>query len=163
MPALSQISLSAATYDAVVSWDERDHRPCCFRDVLATDGMIYLDVRLVLDVPWTDALDRVSFRADDVTIALADGTVQEAIGHFDYFGMFAVQSPGISARRPRDWPNEDEDAYYHAIFQIPAGTTEVTLSVAEAFRTTVTVPGGNSTASGGRLCKFLRPVRRSGA
>ena len=118
---LSVISMETHAYPSLVNWHERDGRPCCHPETLATDGMVFLDVRGVFDVPWSDTVTRFSASSRDVTVTLPDGTQLNPVGSYDYYGMYHFTASSPSASRPNGWPSEDRDLIYQAIFEIPAG------------------------------------------
>jgi len=120
---LTLSSLKTYAYDSVVSWQERDFRPAGLEEVIATEGMVLLDVRAVFDVPWTEDLTRLSISSSDILLVLPDGTEVQSFGSYEYWGMFHTNASSASASRPRDWPDEDQDLYYHSVFLVPVGTT----------------------------------------
>ncbi|MCA8906989.1 MAG: hypothetical protein KDA49_10920 [Rhodospirillaceae bacterium] len=137
---LSVISMETHAYPSLVNWHERDGRPCCHPETLATDGMVFLDVRGVFDVPWSDTVTRFSASSRDVTVTLPDGTQLNPVGSYDYYGMYHFTASSPSASRPNGWPSEDRDLIYQAIFQIPAGTPSVVFAIGESVSATLTVP-----------------------
>lgn len=139
---ITPLSLEAHAYPSLVSWQERvlGPRPCCIPEVLSQEGMIFLDVRAVFDVPWSEDLSRFNARAREINVILEDGTELNAIGAYENYGMFKHVPPSASQTRPRDWPDSDSDLHYHAIFQIPAETVGVTFAIGEAFSGEITVP-----------------------
>ncbi|MCB9957641.1 MAG: hypothetical protein H6843_03410 [Rhodospirillaceae bacterium] len=137
---LSVISIETHAYPSLVSWHERDGRPCCHPETLATQGMIFLDVRGVFDVPWSDTVTRFSASSRDVRVTLPDGSQFNPVGSYDYFGMYHFTASSPSASRPNGWPAEDRDLVYQAIFLIPAGTPSVTFAIGESVSAELTVP-----------------------
>lgn len=120
-------SLKTFAYDSVINWTERDWRPAGVEEVIAVDGMVLLDVRAVFDVPWTEDLARLSISSSDILLILPDGTEIQSVGSYEYWGMFHTSPSSASVSRPRDFPEEDADLYYHSIFLVPADTTGATL------------------------------------
>jgi len=122
-------SLKTYSYDSMVSWHARDWRPAAVLEIADVEGMVFLDIRAVFDVPWTDELTRLSVSSGDIVLRLADGTEIESFGSYQYWGMMRLLPQSISLSRPRDFPEEDEDLYWHSLFLIPEGTTTATLVI----------------------------------
>ena len=126
---LEVLTLKTYAYDEMVSWTERDSRPAGIEEVARVDGMVFLDVRAVFDVPWTDDLSRLSVSSGDILVILPDGTEVQSCCSYDYWGMMHIQASGVSVSRPSDYPDEDRDLYWHSIFLVPEGTPQVTLRI----------------------------------
>ncbi len=124
---LTLSSLKTYAYASVVNWSERDWRPSGVEEIIAVDGMVLLDVRAVFDVPWTEDLSRLSISSSDIMLILPDGTEIQSFGSYEYWGMFHANAASASASRPRDFPEEDRDLYYHSVFLVPEDTTTATL------------------------------------
>lgn len=122
-------SLKTYAYESMVSWHERDTRAAGVTEVAQVEGMIFLDIRAVFDVPWTEELSRLSVSSRDIKLTLPDGTEIESFGAYDYWGMMEMIPEGISISRPRDFPDEDEDLYWHTLYLVPEGTTTATLTI----------------------------------
>ncbi len=139
---ITPLSLEAHAHSSLVSWQEwvLGPRPCCIPEVLSQEGMVFLDVRAVFDVPWSEDLTRVNVRARDINVILEDGTELGAVGAYENYGMFKHVPPSAGQTRPRDWPESDSDLHYHAVFLIPADAAEVTLVIGETFSGEITVP-----------------------
>ena len=147
-PALAQtdvtaLSLSARAYDHVTSWQERSFRPAHLTEVLRIPGQQLIDVRVVLDGPWTDSVERAQANARDIHLVLPDGTELSPRGGYQYWGQLSLIARSISARRPRDFPTADEDIYWNGLFVVPEGVTQATLTIGGddiRFSGAVTIP-----------------------
>jgi len=126
---LTVTSLKTFAYDSMVSWDLNDWRAVGVVDTVAVEGMVFLDIRAVFDVPWTEELTQLSVSSGDILLRLADGTEIQSFGSYRYWGMMHLSSPSISMSRPRDFPEQDEDLYWHALFMVPEGTATATLVI----------------------------------
>ena len=120
-------SLKSYAYDTMVSWTERDARPAGVEEIAQVEGMVFLDIRAVFDVPWSDDLSRLSISSSDILVILPDGTEVQACCAYEYWGMMHMSGSSASVSRPSDFPDEDRDLYWHSIFLVPAGTPQVTL------------------------------------
>ncbi|GGL74420.1 hypothetical protein [Wenxinia marina] len=125
---LDLISSETAAFDSMVLWNERDVRPIGLTEVARVEGQIFFGVSLILDVPWSDDLQRVSINSSDIKLTLPDGTELQAIGAYDYLGMMELGSPGLSVSRPYNWPESDADARWQGVFLVPEGTSGGTLT-----------------------------------
>ncbi|MCB1390058.1 MAG: hypothetical protein KDK12_13095 [Rhodobacteraceae bacterium] len=147
-PALAQtdvtaLSLTARAYEQVTNWQERSFRPAHLVEVVRVPGHILLDVRVVLDGPWSDTVERVQAGSRDIHLVLPDGTELDPQGGYQYWGQLSLIGRTLSARRPRNFPTEDQDIYWNGLFVVPEGTTQATLSIGGddiRFSGTVAVP-----------------------
>jgi hypothetical protein len=137
-PALAQSPLTPSTvtiqrYDEITSAEGDSGIYCCAPHVLESGtGADFYHIRMVFDVAFSETLDRVSVNSSDIELMLpgaAEGL--RPIGRYDYLGIFEFGSASIFARRPRDWPNETEQAFIDAVWIIPEGVTTATLTVGE--------------------------------
>lgn len=132
---LTAISTTTYAYNSLPNWTERSFRPAGVVDTIQVDGHQLVNVRLVLDGPWSDEIDRVQIRTRDIRLILPDGTELEARGGFQYWGQFTRMSPSVSGRRPRNFPDEDQDIHWNGVFIVPNGVTSATLRMGgEDFR-----------------------------
>ncbi|WP_334193809.1 hypothetical protein [Pararhodobacter sp.] len=169
LPALAQtdlaaISLTARAYDHLVSWQERSFRPAGLTEVIRAPGHILLDVRAVLDGPWSDTIERVQAGSRDIRLVLPDGRELEPEGGFQYWGQLSLIPRSISARRPRDFPEADADIHWNGLFLVPEGVSQATLTIASddiRFSGVVTVPKTSTPESAASFASFTpRDVRR---
>lgn len=148
LPALAQIdvaalSLSARAYDHATNWQERSFRPAHLTEVLRIPGQVLVDVRVVLDGPWSDSVERAQANARDIHLVLPDGTELSPRGGYQYWGQLSLTTRSISARRPRNFPTEDQDIYWNGLFVVPEGVTEAVLTIGGddiRFSGAVTIP-----------------------
>lgn len=138
--SLEPLSVTTATYPQLVTWHERQGRPCCVPEVLAEDGQVLLRIDIEFDIPWSDELSRVSAYDSDITITLPNGEERRSIGYFYYEGQFRRSSVSFSVSRPNDWQEEDRNGFLNVVYLIPAGTTAVDLAVGEFYSSTIAVP-----------------------
>jgi len=147
-PALAQtdlaaLSLTARAYDQVHSWQERAFRPAHLVEVVQVPGHVLLDVRVVLDGPWSDTIERVQANARDIHLLLPDGTELAPQGGYQYWGQLSLIARSISARRPRNFPEEDQDIAWNGLFMVPEGVSQATLVIGGddiRFSGAVTIP-----------------------
>lgn len=169
LPALAQtdltaISLTARAYDQVTSWQERGFRPAGLTEVVRVPGHILLDVRAVLDGPWSDTIERVQAGSRDIRLVLPDGRELEPEGGYQYWGQLGLVPRTISARRPRDFPEADADIHWNGLFLVPEGVTQATLTIASAdirFSGMVSVPKTSTPEGAASFASFTpQGVRR---
>lgn len=131
--ALAQIAtvkaVETAAYSSLENWDEKEGRPLGMVETIAVDGHHILQVAVQLDIAWSEAVDQVRVQSRDIALVLSDGTEVAAFGTARELGRVSTNGPSLSARRPRDFPEKDEDAFYFAYFLVPQGQTEATLKL----------------------------------
>lgn len=139
VPAVAQSVLAPASvtiqrYDEIVSAEGGSGHYCCAPHVLESGPAAdFYHVRVVFDVAFSDTLDRVSINSRDIGLMLPGATeALRNIGRFDYLGIFEFGSSSVFAQRPRDWPNETEQAFIDAVWIVPEGVTSAALVVGEA-------------------------------
>lgn len=126
---LTALSLTAQAYSSLENWTERGTRPYGLAEIVAVDGHMLVNVRLVADGPWSDEVDRVRANSRDIRLVLPDGSELEPRGGFQYWGQFSRVPPGLSGRRPRDFPDEDRDIHWNGMFVVPTGVSSATLRI----------------------------------
>lgn len=127
---LKVLEIEARSYESLENTSVIQTRSVNLQERFGRDGAVLLDVRLVLDVAWTEDLSRVSANSRDITVLLPDGTASEVVGGFEYVGMPMLATQSFSKSRPSDWPEVDEDLHWRGLFMVPEGVETVTLSVA---------------------------------
>ena len=161
---LQAISLTAHAYDSAVSWQERDWRPAGLTEIIHVPGHILLDVRLVADGPWSDEVDSVRANSRDIKLILPDGTELESQGGYQYWGQLQLNARSLSARRPRNFPDEDQDIYWNGLFLVPEGVGSATLTIGGdevSFEGVVTVPKTSEPEDAADFASFeVNTVRR---
>lgn len=168
-PALAQVDVTALSlitraYDHVESWQERSFRPAHLVEVVQVPGHVLLDIRLVLDGPWSDSVERVQASARDIRLVLPDGTELEPQGGYQYWGQLSLIARTVSARRPRNFPEEDQDIAWNGLFVVPEGISEATLTIGGndiRYSTTISVPKTSAPDAAADFASFEpRGVRR---
>lgn len=162
-PVLTPISIEAFAYERLDNWGHRQMRPAGFAEVTEEPGSVFLDIRGVFDVPWSDALGRIAAQSNKIHVVLPDGTQVEPFGAFDYFGQMHLNPNSISLQKPREFPDKDADLYYHSLWKIPAGTQTVTLRIPSeaSFEGEVAVPPVSEAADAASFADFrVDAVRR---
>lgn len=161
---LQAISLTAHAYDSVVSWQERDWRPAGLTEIVHVPGQILVDVRLVADGPWSDEVDSVRANSRDIKLILPDGTELEPQGGYQYWGQMQLNARSVSARRPRNFPDEDQDIYWNGLFMVPEGVSTATLTIGGddiSFEGAVTIPKTSEPEDAADFATFeVNSVRR---
>lgn len=169
LPAAAQIpltalSLTARSYDHVDSWEERGFRPARVVEVIQIPGELLVEIRAVFDGPWSDEVDQLRVNAGDIALVLPDGTELEAIGGYPYWGQFSTASRGISARRPRNFPDEDAEAHWNSVFRVPKGVASATLRITgdgARFEQSLSIPGPTAADDPASFARFaISGVRR---
>ncbi|PTX02403.1 hypothetical protein [Pararhodobacter aggregans] len=154
---LTAISLSARAYEQVTSWQERGFRPAGLSEVVRVPGHILLDVRAVLDGPWSDTIERAQAGSRDIRLVLPDGRELEPEGGYQYWGQLGLIPRTISARRPRDFPEADADIHWNGLFLVPEGVTQATLTIASddiRFSGVVSVPKTSTPETAASFARF---------
>ncbi|MBN8294828.1 hypothetical protein JI664_22850 [Rhodobacter sp. NTK016B] len=148
LPAFAQVtltplSLTAQAYTHVTSWQERGFRPAGLTEVVHIPGHLLLDIRAVFDGPWTDEISQVRANSRDIMLVLPDGTELEPQGSYQYWGQLQLHGGSLSGRRPRDFPDTDQDIHWNSLFVVPEGTSTATLVIGGddvSFEGAVSVP-----------------------
>lgn len=136
LPAAAQIeltalSLQARAYESATNWQERAYRPAGLVETVRIPGHSLVDIRAVFDGPWSDEVQRVSVSSRSFSLILPDGSELEPIGGHGAWGQMTLQTRSMSARRPRDFPDEDADLHWNGIFRVPKGVSNATLRIAD--------------------------------
>ncbi|WP_224815341.1 hypothetical protein [Hasllibacter sp. MH4015] len=131
--ALTLAAMSVTRFDTLPNIDTDMASPCCATHIYESGSdHDFIYINLDFTVAWNDDLDRVSIRAGDIGLQLATETdARQAWGRVDSLPEIERGAPSLSARRPRDFPEETAGAYYDAMFLVPAGATEATLTIGE--------------------------------
>ncbi|MEZ5667101.1 MAG: hypothetical protein R3F55_06660 [Alphaproteobacteria bacterium] len=135
------LALEVHRYDSLVDTQAEFGLPCCVPAVIAAPGQTLVHVSALVDVPWSESLDSVSLGARDLTLTVPGGEPLSAFGSFAYRAAFEAVPRYVSARRPRDWPEEDADLVVEAVWAVPEGATAATLTFGEFFATEIAIPG----------------------
>lgn len=135
------VSFEVHRYESLINTDEDVGLPCCFPHVVGNPGEALIHLSAVVDVPWSEELDRVSVSARDLTLTVpGEEEPRTQIGSYDAVGLFEAGTSSVSASRPRDWPEEDEHLKMETVWSLPADATTATLTFGEFFTTEVTIP-----------------------
>ena len=134
------ISFEVFRYDSLVNTDEDMGLPCCLPHVVGNPGQVLIHVSAVIDVPWSEELERVSVSARELTLTLPGEEPATSIGHYDRVGIFEAGTTSISASRPRDWPESDEHLKMETVWSLPTDATTATLTLGEFFAVEIDVP-----------------------
>lgn len=134
------LSLELSRYDSVVDAREDSGLPCCAPVTISAPGNVLIHLSAVVDVPWSDDLDSVSLGGTDLTLTVGELEPYGPAGGYLYRGVFEAQPRYISARRPRDWPEEDADMLVEAVWAVPADATTATVTFGEHFAIDIEIP-----------------------
>ena len=161
---LTPLSLTARSYESVTSWQERPYRPAGLVETVRIPGHMLVDIRAVFDGPWSDSIERVQANTRDILLVLPDGTELQAQGSYPTWGQLVLQARTLSARRPRNFPDEDQDVYWNGLFRVPKGVSTATLRIGGddvRYEGPVTIPGPMMDEDAASFARF-RPtaVRR---
>lgn len=100
---------------------------CCAPLELSMPGHHFVYVRAIYDVAWTDEYDRLNVSFSDIGLLLpGDAEPRQAVGRMTNVGEFAFNGTSLTARRPRDWPEDNAQAYYNGVFMVPDAITSGT-------------------------------------
>ncbi|MGF1627104.1 MAG: hypothetical protein ACFCVH_19660 [Alphaproteobacteria bacterium] len=135
------MSLEVMRYDSLISTGDDHGIACCAPYLMrAQPGFALVHVSAVIDVPWSEDLDRVSATSGKLTMTVPGGEPVGPIGDFDRRGLFEVAGGGVSASRPRDWPESDEHLVMEQVWMLPEDATTATLAIDEAFAAEIDLP-----------------------
>ncbi|WP_417587579.1 hypothetical protein [Pararhodobacter oceanensis] len=148
LPAIAQVNLTARTsqsftYDTAVSWQERAYRPAGIVEYVHVPGSLLLDLRMVFEPPWSDDFDRVSINTREIHLILPDGSELRPIGSHSNWGQMLLRPSSVSARRPRDFPDDPGAIHWNGVFVVPKGISTATLRFSDddtQFQGNVTIP-----------------------
>jgi len=130
---LSPTSITVQRYDAIPNFSGDSGIFCCATHVHRSGGEAdYYHIRMVFDVAFSDAVDRVSINSSDILLMLPGAEEGlRAIGHFDHMPVYEPGATSIYARRPRDFPAETEQAFLDAVWVVPEGVTSATMQIGD--------------------------------
>jgi hypothetical protein len=137
----SFVSFEAFRYDTLIDNRKEVGPPCCVPQVVAVPGHALLHLSAVIDVPWSDELTRVSISSRDLTLTVPG--VEEPLhpfGHYENRGIFEANTFSLSAYRPNDWPDADQDMLMEQVWAVPEDATTATLTFGEFWSTEIEIP-----------------------
>lgn len=136
------LSLEVHRYDSLINTNKDVGLACCAPHVIQVPGYVLIHVSAVVDVPWTEELDRVSASSSKLTMTVPGGEPVGPIGSYARRGLFETSPGGANASRPRDWPETDKDVNLplEHVWLLPADATTATLAVDEYFTATIDIP-----------------------
>ncbi|MBY4892638.1 hypothetical protein KUL25_07655 [Rhodobacteraceae bacterium N5(2021)] len=121
-------SIAIERYAELTESDADGGVACCAPVVLHQPGHHFVYVRAIYDVAWTEEIDRVNVSFSDIGLQLpGDAEPRQMVGRMAAVGEFQLSGTSLTARRPRDWPDETEQAYLNAVFLVPETITSGTL------------------------------------
>ena len=115
-------------------------------ETLRKDGHVILLVSLLIDAPWSEALERVSVPADDIALVGADDARYAPFGYVQW-GTFREFAPSVGLYRRSDWETESEPEEFNAAFLIPAGEQSFTLDFGDGRYLSVPITAPAETAA----------------
>lgn len=131
--ALTLSSMTVTRHDILRNIDTEMASPCCAQHIYesgADTDFIYLDVDFA--VAWSDEVERIQISSGDIALQLANETdPRMAWGRVDFFPDVDRGGSSLSARRPRDFPEDNAGAYLNLVFSVPTAATEATLIIGE--------------------------------
>ncbi len=131
---LTPVSISVTRYDTLPQLQPDHGMACCALPMLESGpGQDFYYIDLDFNVAWSDDLDRVSISGRDILLHFEGGDEDglRAFGRINYLPMVELSGGSISARRPRDWPDETAQAFLNNLWMVPDGVTQATLTVGE--------------------------------
>lgn len=131
--ALTLTSMTVTRHDILRNIDTEMASPCCAQHTYesgADSDFIYLDVDF--SVAWSDELERIQISSSDIELQFDNETEgRSAWGRVDFFPNVQRGGSSLSARRPRDFPDETAGAYLNLVFTVPTAATTATLVIGE--------------------------------
>lgn len=131
--ALTLTSMTVTRHDILRNIDTEMASPCCAQHVYesgAETDFIYLDVDFA--VAWSDELDRIQISSGDINLQFDnEAEPRRPWGRVDFFPDVERGGSSLSARRPRDFPEETAGAYLNLVFTVPTDATTATLIIGE--------------------------------
>lgn len=138
-PALAQspltpVSISVTRFDTLPRLEPDYGMACCALPVAESgpDSDFYY-VDMDFNVAWSDELDRISYSSRDILLYFEGGDEEglRPFARINYLPIVEMSGGSISARRPRDWPDETAQAFLNQLWQVPAGVTQANLVIGE--------------------------------
>ncbi|ABD55702.1 hypothetical protein [Jannaschia sp. CCS1] len=131
--ALTLTSMTVTRHDILRNIDTEMASPCCAQHVYesgAEEDFIYLEVDFA--VAWSDELERIQISSGDIALQFDSETdARRPWGRVDFFPDVERGGSSLSARRPRDFPEETAGAYLNLVFTAPTAATTATLIIGE--------------------------------
>lgn len=131
--ALTLTSMTVTRHDILRNIDTEMASPCCAQHTYESGGdtdFIYLDVDFA--VAWSDELERIQISSSDIGLQFDNETEpRRPWGRVDFFPNVQRGGSSLSARRPRDFPDETAGAYLNLVFTVPTAATSATLIIGE--------------------------------
>lgn len=131
--ALTLTSLTVTRHDILRNIDTEMASPCCAQHTYesgADEDFIYLDVDFA--VAWTDELERIQISSSDIALQFDnEADPRRPWGRIDFFPNVQRGGSSLSARRPRDFPEDNAGAYLNLVFSVPTAATTATLIIGE--------------------------------
>lgn len=139
LPAIAQTEspltlsgMSVYRYETLVDHSGNSGSFCCAPYVLGGPDGHFLYIRAIFDVAWSDELERISYGSSEITLMLpGDEEGRRAVGRYDWFGVFTPSAGSMSERRPRDFPEENAQAFINSIWYLPREATTATLMIGD--------------------------------
>lgn len=137
LPAMAQSPLSLSgmsvyRYETLIDHSGNSGSFCCAPYVLGGPDGNFVYIRAVFDIAWSEDLDRITYNSSDITLMLpGDDEGRRAQGRYDWFGVFTPSAGSISERRPRDFPEENAQAFLNGVWYLPRDATTATLIIGE--------------------------------
>lgn len=145
--ALAQSLLSATEvevlrYDTIPNFGSSSGLYCCATHINESGpDADFIHIRATFDVAFSDEVDRVSISGRDIGLLLPGAEEPTAaVGRFSYIPIFEYGQMSLNPRRPRDWPDETEQAFYSGVFLVGNDIGEAVLTVGEAGPDQLQVP-----------------------
>lgn len=131
--ALTLTSMTVTRHDVLRNIDTEMASPCCARHTYesgADSDFIYLDVDFT--VAWSDELERIQISSGDIGLQFDnEADPRRPWGRVDFFPNVQRGGSSLTARRPRDFPDETAGAYLNLVFTVPTAATTATLIIGE--------------------------------
>lgn len=131
--ALTLTSMTVTRHDILRNIDTEMASPCCAHHTYESgtdEDFIHLDVDFA--VTWSDALERIQISSSDIGLQFDnEAEPRRPWGRIDFFPNVQRGGTSLSARRPRDFPEENAGAYLNLVFSVPTAATTATLIIGE--------------------------------
>lgn len=121
-PPLTEEAYQVAAFDQLLV--NRYGARAGVQEIFKVDGQILLALNFTFKVGWTEALKKLKVKPEEITLTPEGGEPLKMCGKFRNYGLFQLQSAGISASRPSNWRKKAKLIHYNVVFAVPPGTAK---------------------------------------
>ncbi|MEL6946285.1 MAG: hypothetical protein AAFO73_01445 [Pseudomonadota bacterium] len=125
-PPLTVLKAETKRYDTLIDMRSKPGVLCCAPFRLTNPDGDFVHLSIQFDVGWTDEMKDVRLRGIGLLLP-GEKKPRPIFGYFERAEIFRTGMNTIFQRKPRKWPNVDQDVWFNAVFMVPRGTTTGTL------------------------------------